>query len=294
MYRTIFSIDLDTNKIKKDLVEQGKPPNHYTIFYSKINSYLTNRGFEKLSGSVYQAPKDMTQKEFDKAMVSLFIKYPELKKYANSIIETKVGKEYNILESVKKGEEIKTNIEQIPSLLRKRSIDFDLDTNLIKEEYSKKGIPVDQYSREHNKILKYMLDNGFTHSQYSKYISYPMPQKHFDKIISDMFRQYPELRNYLKSGHISFIIGQEDVIKKVEKIQKISDMINKMNPTKNKTEEIAQQKTIINHKIDANKLAEQIFNDTFDLTSFKKEVCLLQNIEKDTTTYMQSKMEQRA
>ena len=71
-------------------------------------------------------------------------------------------------------------------------------------------------------------------------------------------------------------------------------MINKMSPTKNKTEEIAQQKTIINHKIDANKLAEQIFNDTFDLTSFKKEVCLLQNIEKDTTTYMQSKMEQRA
>lgn len=87
-----------------------------------------------------------------------------------------------------------------------KAINFDLDTNALKKIFT------DDYSVAYKQIKKFMLDNGFSHRQYSGYISdKPLSEKDIYKLIYDLKNTLPWIMDKVNKFDVTDIGLQYDL-----------------------------------------------------------------------------------
>ena len=83
----------------------------------------------------------------------------------------------------------------------KKSLNFDLDTNKLKEIYPNKS-----YTQAYSDIKSFLVKNDFEHTQGSGYISKEdMSELKVVSIIKDLNKKYPWLKDCCKTLHYSDI-----------------------------------------------------------------------------------------
>ncbi len=89
--RKQIAFDIDTNELEKYY-----PAKNWRYTYEVIKTFMMQRGFEHIQGSVYVSKKPMTYYKIITISKKLFNSYPYLHKAMRDIVVTEVGEIFNL------------------------------------------------------------------------------------------------------------------------------------------------------------------------------------------------------
>lgn len=110
----------------------------------------------------------------------------------------------------------------------RKAINFDLDTNALKQVYCKTNNPFERL-KAYGEIKKFMKENGFIHKQWSGYISKePLSKTQVDKLIKKMVNEFDWFAKCVNKFDVTNIGNQYDMTKRIwEYSSKIEKANNK-------------------------------------------------------------------
>lgn len=127
--------------------------------------------------------------------------------------------------------------------LARKAINFDLDTNELEKYF-------DDTREPYNQIKKFMLENDFTHKQYSGYASKnPMSNREISRISSEMIAKFEWLAPCLKVFDVTNIGKQYDLTEKLKDLGQKYKKEAKVKALKSKVKKITKTKNLPNKNI---------------------------------------------
>ena len=177
-YKRAVNFDLNTAELKKIFSSQS--PLAYLQGYRQIGRILKKNGFTHRQWSGYISKEPMTTMQILQATRKLDNALPRLQQCVEKIDTTLIDKTFDLtpiftstmlpLQSKEtKFDEIESLIDESPLDELRKALNFDLDTNELKKIYKTDDpfVRLDAY----RKIGKFLKSRGFTHRQYSGYIT---------------------------------------------------------------------------------------------------------------------------
>lgn len=103
---------------------------------------------------------------------------------------------------------------------RRKAINFDLDTKMLKEVYCTTNKPL-EYLKAYKEIESFMKGNGFSHRQWSGYISdVTMSKAQVERFVEKLSKVFPWLSQCIKRFDVTDIGKQYDMTKQIHELSK--------------------------------------------------------------------------